>query len=128
MITEAMRTLSKEIEEGKVQLTLGDAARLPYGDVTMDRIFHVNCYYFWPDVLAVSKELFRVLKPGGVMVTVLNSSSLKVAEQKGYLKYAKWDPETYIESLREAGFSDIELQTQEDEVRKYETIFAHKSW
>ena len=114
MVIEAMRTLSKEVEEGKVQLTLGDAAHLPYGDVTMDRIFHTNCYYFWPDVLAVSKELYRVLKPGGFMVTLLDLRKVKASDEKGYLKYGEWDPESYMDSLRNAGFVDVSLQTKEE--------------
>ena len=126
MVTEAIRTLSQEIAEEKIELTLGDAAHLPYRDNSMDRIFHTNCYYFWPDQLAVAKELFRVLKPQGFMVTLVDLRAVKEGSDNGYLKYGNGDPEPYMNSLRDAGFVDTKMETNTEGAKQFECIMAYK--
>ena len=49
-----------------------------FADGQFDRIFHTNCYYFWPSKDKGSRELYRILKPDGLMVTALNMAGLKV--------------------------------------------------
>ena len=131
--SEMMRTASKLLEEeviqGKVELVLGDAACLPYQGDIMDRIFHCNCYYFWPDVEQVCRELYRVLKPGGFMITTLNVPYLQTADDRGLMKYGKWRPEVYMDELERIGFVKVEMKDDfcEDKKVPYQIIYAHKS-
>ena len=128
MMVEALGSLPQEIAEERVELTLGNAADLPYRDASFERIYHTNCYYFWPDQAAVARELHRVLKPGGFMVTLLNLEQVKEGEAMGWLKYGKGDPEPYIEALKSAGFDDsVQMETNVDGVKTYESIIAHKT-
>ena len=128
-----MRTSSKLLEEeviqGKVELVLGDAACLPYQDNIMDRIFHCNCYYFWPDVEQVCRELYRVLRPGGYMITTLNLAKIKRATSCGFTKYGKCDPEPYMDALRKTGFEKVEMKEEhcEESKENFQSIFAEKS-
>ena len=128
MMREASKLLEEEVIQGKVELVLGDTACLPYQDNIMDRVFHCNCYYFWPDVEQVCKELHRVLKPGGFMITSLNLSSLQASDKEGFMKYAKWDPKLYMDALKISGFVEVEMKDQHCEKKKvaFQTIFAQK--
>ncbi len=129
MMCEAANRLDVEVIAGKVELVLGDAACLPYRDNTMDRIYHCNCYYFWPDRSQVCSELHRVLKDGGFMVTTLNLDRIKYADSKGYLQLANsWDPKVYMDALEEAGFVNVIMKDQIcDETKlKFQAIYAYK--
>src|SRR5215211_4216853 len=53
------------VRRGRVRLTLGHSARLPFAAAQFDRVFTVNTIYFWPTPQTDLAELRRVLKPGG---------------------------------------------------------------
>ena len=52
------------LASGKVTLHHCDVAAMPLADSIVDKVFHCNCYYFWPDLRKGSAELHRVMKPG----------------------------------------------------------------
>ncbi|XP_071498648.1 phosphoethanolamine N-methyltransferase 2-like [Diadema antillarum] len=128
MVVEAINNLPQEIEDEKIELVLGNVASLPYRDESMDSIFHANCYYFWPDIPLVATDLLRVLKPGGLMVTVLSLEGLKTVDSMGWMKYATWDPEEYTKALREAGFADVKMEDKTSTAgHEFQVILAFKS-
>lgn len=63
MAAERMKEL---IASGKVTLHLCDVAGMPLADNTVDKVFHCNCYYFWPDLRKATSEIHRVMKQGNV--------------------------------------------------------------
>lgn len=54
------------VASGKVTLHHCDVAAMPLADGTVDKVFHCNCYYFWPDLGKGATEIRRVMKPGRV--------------------------------------------------------------
>ncbi|MBZ0286835.1 MAG: class I SAM-dependent methyltransferase, partial [Anaerolineae bacterium] len=68
MVAAAGSRNAKAIRDGKVKLVEGDAARLPFTDNTFDKAFSIHSIYFWPDAGAALKHIYRVLKPGGMLV------------------------------------------------------------
>ena len=71
------------------------------------------------------QELCRVMKPGAVMVTLLNLDSIKVAQSRGLLKYGHPDPVNYMCALELTGFKDVKMEYFTDSLLKYQAIFAH---
>lgn len=61
MATERMQ---EHIASGKVTLYCCDVATMPLENSIVDKVFHCNCYYFWPDLKATASEIHRVMKPG----------------------------------------------------------------
>lgn len=61
MATERMQ---EHIGSGKVTLYCCDVATMPLEDSSVDKVFHCNCYYFWPDLKAAASEIHRTMKPG----------------------------------------------------------------
>lgn len=55
----------------RVDLRLGEAARLPWADASFDAALALHCFQFWADPIAVAREVLRVLRPGGRFVVVL---------------------------------------------------------
>lgn len=61
MASEKMKEL---VASGKVTLHHCDVAAMPLEDNTVDKVFHCNCYYFWPNLRKGASEIHRVMKPG----------------------------------------------------------------
>ncbi|XP_069797504.1 uncharacterized methyltransferase YdaC-like [Narcine bancroftii] len=124
MYNTASERLKAEIQAGKVTLFLGSVEHIPLGDSTLDRVYHCNCYYFWPDLRAGSREIHRVMKPGALMVTTLHLEGLQRAVAAGPLKDTKWQPELYMETLREIGFVNVYMEEQQMNGKPVHAIFA----
>lgn len=63
MASEQLKDL---VASGKVTLHHCDVAAMPLADSTVDKVFHCNCYYFWPDLRKGAAEIRRVMKPGRI--------------------------------------------------------------
>ena len=125
MVDVAKRRLKNEIIRGKVDIQEGNVLALPLGNDTIDRSFHCNCYYFWPDLRAGCRELYRVMKPGSYMVTTIRVERIKGSKKKGYLKYGNIDHVAYMDTLAEVGFKDVNIVKMEDNGQPFEAMFAH---
>ena len=100
------------IDAGQASLQQGDAAQLPYADATFDAVYHVNCYYFWPDLARGVAECFRVLKSGGVMLTgsKLAASTLLLGANGEFdvdNVFKNGDEAAYFDTLGSTGFTDV---------------------
>jgi SAM-dependent methyltransferase len=72
-ISELMANLARRlnhaaIERGEIEVLSGDIETLDLNGATFDRIFSVNCIYFWGDVDRVLAKLAQALSPGGKLV------------------------------------------------------------
>ena len=94
----------------------------------MDKIFHCNCYYFWPSLLAGSTELYRVLKPGGLMITTLSLDTVKLLSKNCFVPSRNTDPVRYMGALECVGFKDVKIEyhTDSEFKRDYQCITATK--
>lgn len=63
-------TNAQQIEAGRVQIEQGSIAAWPFPDRTFDIVTAVETHYYWPDLAANVREIFRVLRPGGTFVLI----------------------------------------------------------
>ncbi|XP_072419548.1 uncharacterized methyltransferase YdaC-like [Chiloscyllium punctatum] len=124
MYRVASRRLQPDIQTGKVTLFHGSVEHIPLEDNVVDRVFHCNCYYFWPDLQSGCREIYRVMKPGGLMVTTLSLEVLRKIVAAGLLKNTKWPPEPYMATLRDTGFVDVCMEHKQDQGKPFQAIFA----
>ncbi|KAI3382943.1 hypothetical protein SNEBB_003105 [Seison nebaliae] len=92
-------------------------------------IFHCNSFYFWPNVLLALKELHRVMRSDGVLITTLNHERLqKQMVKNGILSKRQIDLIYYMRSLEIVGFEDVKIQylTCEHSGKPFQAIFAKK--
>lgn len=69
-VAASRATNANEIEAGRVQIELSSVASLPHSDRSIDLVTAVETHYYWPDLLANTREVLRVLKPGGTFALV----------------------------------------------------------
>jgi ubiquinone/menaquinone biosynthesis C-methylase UbiE len=108
MVKQAMRRNKDAIREGKVQLQLGAASKLPFPDSHFDKIFAINCAQFWKDSVKTMTEVGRVLKPGGWVALAVQPRSKNATDEttrQAGIGLAK--------SLTAAGFQDVHSEMQE---------------
>ena len=58
------------IKSGRVDLRSGTAASIPFEDEQFDKVYAVNSFHEWGEVLPGLMEARRVLKPGGLLAIV----------------------------------------------------------
>ena len=71
MLRQAARRNAEAIREGRVQVQAASATALPFEDAAFDKVLSANSLPFWPDQEAGVREMWRVLKPGGVIAIIL---------------------------------------------------------
>lgn len=124
MLEVAGNRLKDAIDSGKVELCLGNVMEIPFEANTFDRVFHCNCFYFWPDFNKSVQEIYRVMKPESLMVTTINQASVEKAVERGVLKYGNPDVPHYMEILSKNGFSNVHLKEFDEHGKVYQVIFA----
>ncbi len=65
MMATAQRR-AKVAELGNVRFQQGDVGALPFGDGSFDVVLSLNGFHAFPDKEAAYREIFRVLRPGGM--------------------------------------------------------------
>jgi ubiquinone/menaquinone biosynthesis C-methylase UbiE len=68
MIRQAAARNADALRNRRVDLRYGSAERLPFADHTFDKALAINSMQTWPDAPAGLRELWRVLKHGGIVV------------------------------------------------------------
>jgi ubiquinone/menaquinone biosynthesis C-methylase UbiE len=69
-VTVSRITNARMMEAGRVEITRGSVAALPFQDGTFDIVTAVETHYYWPDLPANVREILRVLKPGGIFALI----------------------------------------------------------
>ncbi|KAM3618515.1 uncharacterized protein V6R79_021318 [Siganus canaliculatus] len=115
------------LASGKVTLHCCDVAAMPLPDNTVDKVFHCNCYYFWPDLRKGATEIHRVMKPGGLMVTTLRLARVAQFAAKRVMPGENWRPEAYMAALKSSGFTDVRMEDKQHEKLTFQAIYATAS-
>ena len=69
--------INKEaIESGRCQISVGDVRSLPFENESIDIITAFETIYFWDDVEACFKEIYRILNKGGQFLICNEVSSM----------------------------------------------------
>nr|XP_019951582.1 PREDICTED: uncharacterized protein LOC109635097 [Paralichthys olivaceus] len=121
MASERVKEL---VASGKVTLHHCNVEAMPLADSTVDKVFHCNCYYFWPDLRKGATEIHRVMKAGGLMVTTLRLSAVRVVAGKNMIPDKNWHPDTYMVALRDSGFTDVRMEDKMYKNITFQAIFA----
>jgi len=69
-VAASRRKNARAIAAGRVEIQQGSVSKLPFTDGTFDLITAVETHFFWPDLPADMREVFRVLKPGGAFIVI----------------------------------------------------------
>lgn len=64
-VEKSQRLNRKSIMQERTDVLQGAVSKLPFESDTFDTATAFETVYFWPDIVADMREVYRVLKPGG---------------------------------------------------------------
>ena len=107
-------TTAALIAQERVAIELASVSQLPYADNMFDLVTAVETHFWWGDIAAGMREIWRVLKPGGNLTVI--------AEFYNGPKYAKYadriakvtsmavlDVDQHRSLFSDAGYRDIRV-------------------
>jgi ubiquinone/menaquinone biosynthesis C-methylase UbiE len=119
-ISDQMVRRAAEQSQGiaNIEFKQGAAEGIPSPDASVDKIFSIESFYYWPDQMEGLKEAKRVLAPGGKLFILINlykdnHYSLRWVDELKVPVHALSQAE-YIELLTKAGFKGAEARRISD--------------
>lgn len=105
-------TNAHEIGTGRVGILRGSVAALPFRDAAFDIVTAIETHYYWPDLPANVREVFRVVKPGGSFALI--AETYRGGPQRvlygivmPLLRAAYLTDAEHRDLLTQAGFTDV---------------------
>lgn len=103
---KASKKMNKKELGNRVNIYQADITKTDFDNYEYDTITACETVYFWPDVKAAFKEVYRILKPGGRFIIILEECDKASDEMThiidGMVIYSK---EELTSWLTEEGFS-----------------------
>ena len=111
MVGIARRHNRELVARGSVSIEQGDAAILPHGNASFDRILATHTVYFWPDLSRVARELRRVLKPHGRLVLGFGDAEAMERSFPASV-YNLRSADQIRDALLDVGFIDVRVESR----------------
>jgi ubiquinone/menaquinone biosynthesis C-methylase UbiE len=107
------------IVEGRVEVLHASVSRLPFPDASFDLVTAVETHYYWPDMRADLREIWRVLKPGGCLTLIAEAYKggkydrllrrLEGVQRRGIMQYAHLTASEHSSLLSTAEYSAVQV-------------------
>ena len=108
------------VDEGRAAFSLYDGSGLPFPDGHFTKLFTVNTLYFWPDPVAMLREMHRVLRPGGVACITFADRAFMAQLPFTRYGFTLYDPDDFTRLVEATAFgaptyfSEREMVTSKD--------------
>lgn len=114
----ASRTNVELVQTGRVVIREGSVSQLPYADGIFDLVTAVETHFFWPNLPGDVREVWRVVKPGGLFAIIAeaykDTTGAKpriVGRTLKKLGMTLLTPDEHRELLVSAGFDEVQVFT-----------------
>ena len=132
---EQARNKFLKYEDTKIKLLQGQAESLPLDESSVDILCSTNAFHFFGDKKRALDEMYRALKPQGIMIVTDWCADYWLVQMYHFLEYLRWNvyhkfDEQYpsplhshrlLELVSNAGFYNVQLSTYR--VRVFGLIF-----
>jgi len=106
------------VRDGRIEIVEGSVSHLPFANGMFDVVTAVETHFWWPDLPGDMREVFRVVKAGGMIVVIAEVyAAAKAKASQLAEKYAKksgmkmLSADEHREMLESAGFRNVEITT-----------------
>jgi len=109
MVRMAEHRCRRSIRDGRVTVTVGDSAHLPFPERHFDKALAVHTIYFWADPTAHLAEIRRVLREGGRLVLAFRSKEDRAAGDFPEAVYTFYTGQEVRSLLERSGFQRVDV-------------------
>ena len=120
-VAASKRTNARWVDMGRVEVRHGSVSQLPFGDRMFDLVTAVETHFWWPNLPADMREIFRVLKAGGKLIVIAevykgaNTKVAQLAEQyASRTGMTLLDVDEHRELFAKAGYSNVHVIEEHD--------------
>ena len=118
-VAMAVRTNKQWIDLARVEIREASVSRLPFSDGAFDIVTAVETHFWWPDLPADLREVWRVLKPGGRLILIAEVyKGAQTLTAKAVERYSEktgmalLTVEEHRALLKDAGYSTVQVMTE----------------
>ena len=115
MVRQALKHNSSAVCATRVEIKNSSISDLPFKDEAFDKAYAIESFNFWSDPIAGLKEVYRVLKPGG-LIAVATGWSKEISNQRKYtamarrMRFSLYSGTEMVDMLTVAGFPQTRFQ------------------
>lgn len=113
--SEKMIQEAKKIRSEGIHYSVQDATKLTYSDESFSAVIIANVLHVMPDPAKALSEIYRVLKPNGLLIAPtfiyegkMNKLRLWFLERVGFKTFHKWSSAGYTNYIRNQRFKIVE--------------------
>ncbi len=110
MVRQAAYRNRKWIRGGVAEVHLGNVSQIPHGGNSVDKVFAVNSFHYWPAPESALTEIHRVLRPGGILVLTIRAADAPLRFDITDAREGTARVERATSAMAGAGFRDISAQ------------------
>jgi arsenite methyltransferase len=117
-MVERGRTVYRSLAAaGRVTLELASVESMSWPGDFFDRALTVNTMHYWSDPAAGLREIFRVLRPAGILAVALRGQQALARAHIERFGFRVFDPAEVARLFAEAGFTGTACHEHPDRIR-----------
>jgi len=106
MVRQALKRNAAAVGAERVAVKSGDISNLPFEDAIFDRACAIESFNYWPEPVAGLREVYRVLKDGGLV-------AIKYAAMAQKMRFPLYAGDEMVVMLNAAGFSEVQFRLKD---------------
>jgi len=110
MVNAAAALVKRHRLRSRVRVECGDVASMPFRPAAFDKALAANTIYYWPDLNAGMREIWRVLKHRGRLAVGFRSPANLRLFTLGWSNFRLYEPEEVAEVLLRTGFRVLRVE------------------
>ena len=109
MLKQAGKINKHNVSNGKVRLQREECKNLPFENESFNKLCSINTLYFWKDPAKYFLEMFRVIRPGGIIAIGFRDDKQMSSLNLSSDVFTTYSQTEVVSLLSNAGFSDARV-------------------